>query len=167
MSILSDIGGFLKDNKEIISFGGDIGKYFIDSNARNNVSDVYKDADRRAQENWEAYKQYQQNAYNIALQNAGASRAAAAARRAAAEETEKRRQEALKRAKKRESKGYKNAIAMYKPYVDVGAELLPQMSQAYQGGLKSLTEFLNKPREAAGPSWGIDIPLPDYMKEEK
>jgi biotin carboxyl carrier protein len=81
--------------------------------------------------NYEATKKYNAEA---AAYSSRASAANAAARGA----TEKNRQEAAKKALGIQNKYSDMLMSLYRPYVDAGQTVLPQMTQAYGKGISNL-----------------------------
>lgn len=172
MSIFSDVGDWLGDNKSwlkpVTSFLGNIGGNVVQSNNQS----AYLDALRRAEDrNYADAKALYDAQVAYAQANAGGGGDGGAG--AAARANEANRVKAGKKALKREKKGFKEIRELYQPFSDSARSLLPGMQGLYEQGAKNLNAlnpFFANPAnmvQQSRPSYQIDVPIPDYVLGRK
>lgn len=183
--ILSGVSEFWGNNKDWIQPLVKVGVGALKQSNTDNSQAEYLDY-LKAQETANYQKKVDEiNAYNAQLLataaagggggsggggGAGAANAAAAA--AAARQTEKNRQKAAKKANNFLQQNYKELLAMYSPYKDTAAQLLPQMTQTYERSMglqNSLASYLSNPAQmqkldASIPAYQVKVPVPDSVR---
>lgn len=191
MGFFDSIGSFFSDNaswlKPVASTALNIGSQLNQSGARNAYVDMLKEnEDRNYQQglgNYNAYTDWLRGREANSAANSAAGAASARARAAsaaaaqaayaaAAKQQEKNRVKALKKAKNREEQGFNEALNLYKPYVEAGAQVLPGMTKAYGSSLDTaglLNSLLTSPDSLqklnqGTAAYNVNIPLPDYLK---
>lgn len=170
-----DFSGFFKDNSwlgDVIGGIGDLyGSYNRDS-ARSRAMDAARNAEQYNYDNYLAedqyYRQYATDDYNARVAAAAASAAAAATNAANKMKAQKRGFGAFKKQNKKQQ-------ALWQPYAQSGARILPQMEQLYGNaarGMNLLSGYMNTPEfyqqmNQQTPASQVEIPLPDYLRNRK
>ena len=178
MSWISDIGGWLSDNKGVIGSVVGTGLNAINQYNKDESQSQYLEYLRQREDKNYQDQVAQINAYNAQLAAAGSgggggggSRGNGAAA-AAARKTEANRMKASKKANKISQESFKKIIDMYAPLAGTVNELLPLKTDTYKKSLgmqNAMSQYLAQPGQmakldAAGPAWNVNIPLPDLVR---
>ena len=175
-SIISGVGDFVDNNsswlKPVAQVGLDLYKQYQQGGARDDVADLYREREKR---NWEQYLAEEQAYQAQQAQSWAQAQANRRAAAAAAAATDANRREALGKANKVEQKNYKQMIKLIKPYQKATSALIDPSQKTFEQGFDTIS-MLNgilkgKDNMAllkdSGPAYGIDIPIPEYMKAKK
>lgn len=169
MSIFSDIGGFISDNaswlKPLTSVATGLGAAYQTGSNQTDYINSLKAAEDNNYANAKAENDYENE---VRAANASDSAARSSAAAGAANATDANRRAAAGKAFKVKDKADKQIEALYKPFADSDARILPGMEQAYMSSLGNLgqaSQYFSSPAQMAKigtsrPAYQIAIPVP-------
>lgn len=167
MSIFSDIGDWIGDNKDWLKPVASLVTGGLNQSNKDNGQSQYLEylKQKELQNYYNSVDAI--NAYNTQLAAAGGGGGGGGGG-----SNDAARMAAAKKANKVTQRTYKKLLGMYEPFKETTNRLLPQMTGAYENSLnlqKSLLDYVNQPQQMAKldapvPAWKINVPVPDSVR---